>query len=126
MKALANITGLPVAAAGIATGKWLYLVYVIGVLYALFGWRQRWLSIPIAPPTLARRASPSDLHSLRWSRAVLIPAAIAIVLLTGDAYVDVFTTGKALAEAITLTLAAFALVGAALMAHKRVKRFDHE
>ena len=126
MKTLAVVTAVPVAAAGVAAGEWFCVVYVAAVLYTLFGWRPRWFTIP-----LPRRAIPvSDFkrewRSLQVSRAILIPAAIAIVLLTGNAYVDVFRCGDRIGEAITLTLAALAAVLAALVAHQRVEQIEHQ
>ena len=122
MKLLAAITAVPVAATGIAAGEWLYLVYVVGVLYALFWWRPSWLAIPLPAMGVSASAdSASRLRAARVWRAVLVPAGAVLLLIVGSAYVDVITRGAGLRDAVLLTLAAFGLVVAALLAHRRVE-----
>ena len=116
MKVLAAMTALPVAATGVATGEWLYLVYVVAVLFALFAWRPSWLGITPPHPF----SSPS-LRTLRLWRAVLASAAGMMLFVVGNAYVTVITHGDGLRAAVLFTLATFALLVAALLTHRRVE-----
>ena len=116
MKRLIHIAALVTAITCVATGQWVYLVYIGAVVFAINSWRPSWRAL-----TLPRASTePHDLETAKYRRPHLLIACGLSTLLMGHAFKHVIVDGEGLIAAGLAMLLTLGLVVWILILNRQI------